>query len=1155
MLQTTDLIWTLFFLGTAVSLQVDIVPSQGEISVGESKFFLCQVAGDAKDKDISWFSPNGEKLTPNQQRISVVWNDDSSSTLTIYNADIDDAGIYKCVVTGEDGSESEATVNVKIFQKLMFKNAPTPQEFREGEDAVIVCDVVSSLPPTIIWKHKGRDVILKKDVRFIVLSNNYLQIRNIKKTDEGTYRCEGRILARGEINFKDIQVIVNVPPTVQARQSIVNATANLGQSVTLVCDAEGFPEPTMSWTKDGDLIENEEDEKYVFSDDSSELTIRKVDKNDEAEYVCIAENKAGEQDASIHLKVFAKPKITYVENQTAMELEEQVTLTCEASGDPIPSITWRTSTRNISSEEKTLDGHMVVRSHARVSSLTLKSIQYTDAGEYICTASNTIGQDSQSMYLEVQYAPKLQGPVAVYTWEGNQVNITCEVFAYPSATISWFRDGQLLPSSNYSNIKIYNSPSASYLEVTPDSENDFGNYNCTAVNRIGQESLEFILVQADTPSSPSIDQVEPYSSTAQVQFDEPEATGGVPILKYKAEWKAVGEEMWHFKWYDAKEASMEGIVTIMGLKPETTYTVRLAALNGKGLGEISAASEFKTQPVHTPVPPAPASSSTPVPLSHPDTTWPPPALTTTESSKGEPSAPKLEGQMGEDGNSIKVNLIKQDDGGSPIRHYLVKYRTKLSSEWKPEIRLPSGSDHIMLKSLDWNAEYEVYVVAENQQGKSKAARFVFRTSAQPTAIPANGSPTAGLSTGAIVGILIVTFVLLLVVVDITCYFLNKCGLLMCIAVNLCGKAGPGAKGKDMEEGKAAFSKDESKEPIVEVRTEEERTPNHDGGKHTEPNETTPLTEPELPADTTATVEDMLPSVTTVTANSDTITDTFATAQNSPTSETTTLTSSIAPPATATPDSNSVPANQATPSKGPGVATSSPPPASAPKVAPLVDLSDTPTSVPATSNLSSSVLANQGAVLSPSTPASVGEASKAPPVSKPAPAPAPTSAGAASPLAAAAAPAIETPQVKQEAPSIKGPDPEPTQPGAVKSPSEAATTLTSPKSEAASVNATHPAQGEDFKMDEGNFKTPDIDLAKDVFAALGSPAPAAGASGQAPELAPSTADSSVSPAPAKTEKGPVEAKSECQETETKPAPAEAKTVPNDATQTKENESKA
>uniref|UniRef100_A0A8U7NPJ5 Neural cell adhesion molecule 1 n=1 Tax=Corvus moneduloides TaxID=1196302 RepID=A0A8U7NPJ5_CORMO len=1042
------------------SLQVDIVPSQGEISVGESNSGVWE----AKFKDISWFSPNGERLTPNQQRISVVRNDDFSSTLTIYNANIDDAGIYKCVVSSLEEGDSEATVNVKIFQKLMFKNAPTPQEFKEGDDAVIVCDVVSSLPPTIIWKHKGRDVILKKDVRFIVLSNNYLQIRGIKKTDEGTYRCEGRILARGEINFKDIQVIVNVPPSVRARQSTMNATANLSQSVTLACDADGFPEPTVTWTKDGEPVEEVEDEdKYSFNYDGSELVIQKVDKSDEAEYICIAENKAGEADATIHLKVFAKPKITYVENKTAMELEDQITLTCEASGDPIPSITWRTSTRNISNEEKTLDGRIIVRSHARVSSLTLKEIQYTDAGEYVCTASNTIGQDSQAMYLEVQYAPKLQGPVAVYTWEGNQVNITCEVFAYPSAVISWFRDGQLLPSSNYSNIKIYNTPSASYLEVTPDSENDFGNYNCTAVNRIGQESSEFILVQADTPSSPSISRVEPYSSSAQVEFDEPEATGGVPILRYKAEWRALGEVEWHSRLYDAKEANVEGMVTITGLKPETTYAVRLSAVNGKGVGELSLPAEFKTQPVR------------------------------------EPSAPKLEGHIGEDGNSIKVNVIKQDDGGSPIRHYLIKYKAH-SSEWKPEIRLPSGSDHVMLKSLDWNADYEVYVIAENQQGKSKPAHYAFRTSAQPTVIPASTSPASGLGTAAIIGILVVVFVALLVAVDVTCYFLNKCGLLMCIAVNLCGKSGPGAKGKDMEEGKAAFSKDESKEPIVEVRTEEERTPNHDGGKHTEPNETTPLTEPEHPADTAATVEDMLPSVTTGTTNSDTITETFATAQNSPTSETTTLTSSIAPPATATPDANATAPGQATPAKGAAAASAASPPSSTPKVAPLVDLSDTPSSAPATSNLSSSVLPGQ-AVLSPST--AVADAAKA--GNKPA---APSPANLTSP------PAPSEP--KQEV--AKSPEKELVQPSTVKSPAETPKNPSNVKSEAASGSAANPSQNEDFKMDEGTFKPPDIDLAKDVFAALGTATPpaASGAGGQAPEPAAAAADSSAPAAPATLE---------------------------------------
>lgn len=45
--------------------------------------------------------------------------------------------------------------------------------------------------------------------RFAVLANNNLQILKINKSDEGVYRCEGRVEARGEIDFRDIIVIVN----------------------------------------------------------------------------------------------------------------------------------------------------------------------------------------------------------------------------------------------------------------------------------------------------------------------------------------------------------------------------------------------------------------------------------------------------------------------------------------------------------------------------------------------------------------------------------------------------------------------------------------------------------------------------------------------------------------------------------------------------------------------------------------------------------------------------------------------------------------------------------------------------------------------------------------------------------------------------------
>ncbi|XP_041808918.1 neural cell adhesion molecule 1a isoform X4 [Chelmon rostratus] len=822
MLQIRELIWGLLFAGCAAAIQVQITPTQGEISVGDSKFFLCEVLGDAKD--IDWYAPSGEKILPNRQDIFVSRSDETMSTLTIYHANVDSAGIYKCVAKNGD-KEAQATVQVKIFQKITFQSAPSPQEFNEGDDADIVCDVASSPPPTIIWKHKGSKIQVEKDVRFKIMDNGHLQIRGIKKTDEGMYNCEARVMARGEIDFRMIKVVVNVLPTIRARQSDINATADVGSSALLACDADGFPEPTVTWAHNNIVLET--GDKYSLNEDGSELVIKDVKKVDEGDYTCIAKNKAGEKAEEVSLNVFVQPKITYLNNQTASEFDEQVTLTCEASGDPTPTISWSFENRVFTEGEQSLDRNIVVRSHARVSSLTLKNVQFTYAGQYLCTASNSIGQDNQHMYLEVRYAPKILGAVAVYTWEGNPANISCGVEAHPGASVVWFRDGLLLPSANTTNVKIYNTPTISYLEITPDSQNDFGSYNCTATNVMGTESKEFLLIPADVPSSPEIEQVEPFSSTAVIEFDEPDSIGGVPIIKYKVEWRLLGQD-WTSMEYNAEDYLTK--ITIVGLKPETTYEVKMSAINGKGEGESSRTSTFKTEPVHYSF-----TISSEIP---------PPIAATSMARKGEPSAPKLEVKVQNRGNSLKVNWIKQDDGGSPIKHYLVRYKAKHVSDWKPEIRLPRGSEYVVLSGLDWNTEYEVHVVAENQQGKSQPGILSFRTATEPTTIPDATAGGSGLGTGAIVGILIVVFFLLLVGVDVTCYFLNKCGLLMCIAVNFCGKAGPGAKSKDMEEGKAAFTKDESKEPIVEVRTEEEHAPNQEGGGPTEPNETTPLTEPD-----------------------------------------------------------------------------------------------------------------------------------------------------------------------------------------------------------------------------------------------------------------------------------------------------------------------
>ena len=48
------------------------------------------------------------------------------------------------------------------------------------------------------------------------------------------------------------------------------------------------------------------------------------------------------------------PRITYLNNQTASELQEQVTLTCEASGEPTPAITWSFGPRVFTEREQVL---------------------------------------------------------------------------------------------------------------------------------------------------------------------------------------------------------------------------------------------------------------------------------------------------------------------------------------------------------------------------------------------------------------------------------------------------------------------------------------------------------------------------------------------------------------------------------------------------------------------------------------------------------------------------------------------------------------------------------------------------------------------------------------------------------------------------------
>ncbi|CAG5933156.1 unnamed protein product [Menidia menidia] len=476
------------------ALQVSISLNKVELSVGESKFFICTAIGEPVR--LEWYNPQGERIV--QSKRMALHTETSRSRLIIYNAIIEDAGIYRCQATDVSGHTVEASVVLEIYQRLTFRDVQSPQEFRHGETAEVVCDVISSPVPVVVWYYQDKEITEDHHSRFQVLANNNLQIHQVTKADEGVYRCEASVEARGEIDFVDIAMVVNVPPVLSVFQQSFNATADYQESVTFTCITSGSPDPVVTWHRKAQQLEPSD--KYILNrleGGRSMLTIRNIRQADGGTYSCKATNKAGSQERELFLKVFVQPHITQLRNVTAVEGSAAM-ISCVAEGEPLPDISWRRASdgQSFMDGDKSRDGRFEVRGRHGKSVLTISGVRLTDLGRFDCEAQSRIGGHQKSMFLDIEYIPKfLTNHTIYYSWEGNPVNISCDVMSNPPATILWRRE-RFTISEGTPNMHIHSADGKSVLEVTPMSDRDFGRYNCTARNNIGVRYQDFILAQA-----------------------------------------------------------------------------------------------------------------------------------------------------------------------------------------------------------------------------------------------------------------------------------------------------------------------------------------------------------------------------------------------------------------------------------------------------------------------------------------------------------------------------------------------------------------------------------------------------------------------------------------------------------------------------------
>ncbi|KAF4529269.1 hypothetical protein B566_EDAN016939 [Ephemera danica] len=168
-------------------------------------------------------------------------------------------------------------------------------------------------------------------------------------------------------------------PALQFASSDVQ-TSIQGSQVKLYCIYDGKPNPEVVWRKGNQhLIPHEYDDRLSLRSKGKILMINNVTTADEGNYICVANNSAGEAPPqSVFLDVQVLPYFTVEPTTVTARQGEKVEIRCEAAGDPMPTITW---TKN-GIYTPALSGQKVVTFH---------SAKVTDTGNFGCNASSEIG--------------------------------------------------------------------------------------------------------------------------------------------------------------------------------------------------------------------------------------------------------------------------------------------------------------------------------------------------------------------------------------------------------------------------------------------------------------------------------------------------------------------------------------------------------------------------------------------------------------------------------------------------------------------------------------------------------------------------------------------------------------------------------------------
>nr|XP_057935108.1 roundabout homolog 2 isoform X4 [Doryrhamphus excisus] len=401
------------YLGEAVSrnasLEVALLrddfrqnPTDVVVAAGEPAILECVPPRGHPEPTIYW-KKDKVRIEDKDDRVNI-----RGGKLMISNTRKSDAGMYICVGTNMVGERDSETAQVTVFERPTFLRRPINQVVLEDEMVEFRCQVQGDPQPNVRWRKDDIDVPRGRYEIKYDKDDYVLRVKKASVNDEGTFACVaenrvGKLEASATLTVRDRNVAA--PQfVIRPRDQIVAQ----GRTATFPCETKGNPQPAVFWQKEGSqnlLFPNQPQQpnsRFSVSPNGA-LTISSVQRADAGYYICQALTVAGSILAKAQLEVTdvlsdrPPPIIRQGPSNQTLGVDSVALLKCQASGDPIPSVSWLKDGVSLLGKDPRM-------SLQELGSLQIKNIKLSDSGIYTCVATSSSGETSWSAFLEVKEA-------------------------------------------------------------------------------------------------------------------------------------------------------------------------------------------------------------------------------------------------------------------------------------------------------------------------------------------------------------------------------------------------------------------------------------------------------------------------------------------------------------------------------------------------------------------------------------------------------------------------------------------------------------------------------------------------------------------------------------------------------------------------------